>query len=62
MNKKIVPKPLTLQSLLNYSTKQFANLPSVSFVEGTPITYSELGIKINQLSDLLFSLGLKEGD
>jgi len=62
MNKKIVPKPLTLQSLLNYSTKNFANLPSVSFVEGTPITYSELGTKINQLSDLLFSLGLLPGD
>jgi len=62
MNKKIVPKPLTLQSLLNYSTKHFANLPSVSFVEGTPITYSELGIKINQISDLLCSLGLKTGD
>jgi len=46
MNKKIVPNPLTLQSLLNYSIKHFANLPSVSFVEGSPITYSELGVKI----------------
>ena len=62
MNVKIVPKPLTLQSLLNYSTSHFANLPSVSFVEGTPITYAELGIKIEKLSDLLFTLGLKKGD
>jgi len=62
MNKKIVPDPLTLQSILNYSTKHFANLPSVSFVEGTPITYAELGDKTNQVSALLFSLGLKKGD
>jgi len=62
MNKKIVPKPLTLQSLLNYSTLHFAKRPSVSFVEGTPITYSELGIQIKKLSELLFSLGFKRGD
>jgi len=62
MNKKIVPDPLTLQSILNYSTKHFANLPSVSFVEGTPITYAELGDKTDQVSALLFSLGLKRGD
>ena len=62
MNKKIVPNPLTLQSLLNYSTKNFAELPSVSFVGGTPITYSELGVQIVQVARLLFSLGLKKGD
>ena len=62
MNKKIVPKPLTLQSILHYSTRHFANLPSVSFVEGTPITYAELGTRVDQVSDLLFSLGLKRGD
>jgi len=62
MNKKIVPNPLTLQSLLNYSTKNFAQLPSVAFVGGTPITYSELGVKIAQVAGLLFSLGLKKGD
>jgi long-chain acyl-CoA synthetase len=37
-------------------------LPSVSFVEGTPITYAELGIKIDQVFQLLLSLGLKRGD
>jgi len=62
MNKKIVPNPLTLQSLLNYSTKHFASLPSVSFVGGTPITYSELGNEIDKVSELLCSLGLKSGD
>ena len=62
MNKKIVPNPLTLQSLLNYSTEHFADQPSVSFVEGTPITYSELRIQIDLVSDILFSLNLKKGD
>jgi len=62
MNKKIVPNPLTLQSLLNYSIKHFGKLPSVSFVEGSPISYSELGLKIDQVTELLYSLGLKKGD
>ena len=62
MNKKIVPNPLTLQSLLNYSTTHFAGLPSVSFVGGTPMTYSELGAQVVQVAGLLFSLGLKKGD
>ena len=62
MSKKIEPKPLTLQSLLNYSLKNFAERPSVSFVDGESITYKELGIKINEIAGLLFSLGLKKGD
>jgi long-chain acyl-CoA synthetase len=62
MIKKIVPNPLTLQSLLNYSTEHFANQPSVSFVDGTPITYSELKIQIDLVSEMLTSLGLKRGD
>ena len=62
MNKKIVPNPLTLQSVFDYSTTHFANLPSVSFVEGKPITYAELGNKTNRVSELLFSLGLSKGD
>ena len=62
MNKKIIPNPLTLQSVINYSVKHFAKLPSVSFVEGSPITYSELGVEIDRVTVLLFSLGLKKGD
>ena len=62
MSKKIEPKPLTLQSFLNYSVKNFAERPSVSFVDGEPITYKELGIEINEIAELLFSLGLKKGD
>jgi len=62
MSKKIEPKLLTLQSLIDYSVKQFAKLPSVSFVDGNPITYKELGKKIEEIASVLFSLGLKKGD
>lgn len=62
MNKKIELKPLTLQSLIEYSVLHFAKMPSVSFVNGNPITYAELGQKIEEIALKLFSLGLKEGD
>ncbi len=62
MSNKIEPKPLTLKSILDNSVKLFAKCPSVSFVEGTPITYDELAIKINELAAVLFSMGLKKGD
>ena len=62
MNKKIVPKPLTLQSLIDYSIRNFSSMPSVSFVYGKPITYAELGQKIENISNMLYSLGLSKGD
>jgi len=62
MNKKIEPKPLTLQSLIDYSVKNFPTELSVSFVDGKPITYKELGREIQELSKLLYSFGLRKGD
>lgn len=62
MSKKLEPTPLTLKSIIDYSVKKFAQMPSVSFVDGEPITYSELGKKMEEISILLFSLGLKKGD
>jgi long-chain acyl-CoA synthetase len=62
MSKKIEPKPLTLQSIIEYSIRNFANLPSVSFVNGSPITYAEFGAKMEEVSAILFSLGLQKGD
>ena len=62
MNRKIEPKPLTLKSIIDYSVKNFSTMPSVSFVEGTPITYSELGKKIEETASKLFALGLEKGD
>ena len=62
MHKKIVPTTLTLKSLIDYSVSQFADCTSVSFVDGKPITYKELGEKIDEFAALLFSSGLKKGD
>lgn len=62
MYKKIEPKPLTLKSLIDFSVKHFADYPSVSFVEGNPISYRQLGQKIDELASLLFSFGLQKGD
>jgi long-chain acyl-CoA synthetase len=62
MFKKIVPSPLTLKSIIDFSVKKFAKMPAVSFVEGKPISYAELGKKMEEISTLLFSLGLKKGD
>ena len=62
MYKKIDPTPLTLQSIINYSIENCSDRPCVSFVDGTPITYGELGIKIKEVARELFSLGLKSGD
>ena len=61
-NKKIEPNPYTLQAALDYSLKHFADLPCVSFVEGTPLTYADFGRKIHEISILLHSLGLQKGD
>lgn len=62
MYKKIEHKPLTLKSLIDYSVLHFADCPSVSFVEGTPITYRQLGQKIEEVAALLSSFGLQKGD
>ena len=62
MYKKIEHKPLTLKSLIDYSVLHFADCPSVSFVEGTPITYKQLGKKIEEVAALLSSFGLQKGD
>jgi len=62
MSKKLEPTHLTLKSIIDYSVKKFAQMPSVSFVDGEPITYEELGKKMEEISILLFSLGLKKGD
>lgn len=62
MYHKIEPSPLSLKSIIDYSVKNFAEYPSVSYVEGKPITYKELGNKIEELASLLFSYGLQKGD
>jgi long-chain acyl-CoA synthetase len=48
--------------LINYSIRNFGKMPSVSFVEGKPISYAEFGRKMEIISEMLFSLGLNKGD
>lgn len=60
--KKIEPNPLTLKTLIDRSVKEYADRPSVSFVNGEPLTYAELGRQIEEMSRRLFALGLKKGD
>jgi long-chain acyl-CoA synthetase len=62
MYKKITHNTLTLKYLIDYSVKTFADSPSVSFVDGSPISYEELGKQIDLLASKLFSYGLKKGD
>lgn len=62
MYNKIVPQPLTLKSLMDYSLANFADNNAVSFVDGNPMTYKELGVGIDAMAALLQSYGLKKGD
>jgi long-chain acyl-CoA synthetase len=62
MYTKIVPQPLTLKSLMDYSLANFAENKAVSFVEGSPMSYKELGASIDAMAALLQSFGLKKGD
>lgn len=62
MNKKIQPNPLTIKSIIDHSVKNFKDFPSVSFIDGKSFTYAELGRKIEEISNVLFSFGLKKGD
>lgn len=62
MSKKIIPQALTLKSLIDYSTETFAEKPAVSFVDGSPINYSQLGKGIDSVAELLYNSGLEKGD
>ncbi len=62
MHKKIEPSPLTLQSIINTSISNFYDKTCVSFVGGKPMTYGDLGQKMKEIGEMLFSLGLESGD
>lgn len=62
MYKKIVPETLTLKSLIDYSITHFSEQPSVSFVDGEPISYKKLGEQVYDMAATLYSLGLTRGD
>lgn len=62
MHKEIHLKSLTLKSLIENSISEFAENPSISFVEGKPVNYKTLGLEIEKVADMLYSLGLRKGD
>lgn len=62
MHKEIILPKLTLKELINNAVDSFSEYPSVSFVEGKPLTYSKLGSEIERIADLLATMGLQKGD
>ncbi|MDR3189160.1 MAG: AMP-binding protein [Prevotellaceae bacterium] len=54
--------PQTLQQLLQQSVKQYSDRCCLSFVDGDPLTYAELGEKVGEIQQLLSSYSIKSGD
>jgi long-chain acyl-CoA synthetase len=52
----------TLAAILNNSVKEFADLPALSFVSGTPMTYAQLGEDVARLRAALRHLNVRPGD
>ncbi len=52
----------TFPSLFNHSVKQFSECNALSFVNTTPLTYSEVEKKVKTVAMLLAFLGIKKGD
>ncbi len=55
-------KNYTLPSLFEATLNNFADCDAMTFVGEKPITYKELGIKINSLAYFLKELGIKKDD
>ncbi|MDD3078227.1 MAG: AMP-binding protein [Paludibacter sp.] len=62
MYRKIELRSLTLRELIDNSVSKFTSYPAVSFVNGNSLTYGELGKKVDEVSLLYYSIGLKPGD
>lgn len=52
----------TLKQLLQRSVSQYAERNALSFVDGSPITYTELNNTIDNVKNMLRGLGVKSGD
>lgn len=62
MHKEIHLQKQTLKCLIENAVKSFPENPSISFVEGQPINYAQLGQEIEKIADLLYAYGLQKGD
>lgn len=52
----------TFPAVLENSLKKFADRPALSFVSGKPLTYAEVGMKITEVKNQLYRLGVNPGD
>lgn len=55
-------KVKTLAALFNRSTRQFADKPAFSWVDGTPLTYGQVHEKVNEVISVLQKNGIGQGD
>ncbi|MDD4489634.1 MAG: AMP-binding protein [Paludibacter sp.] len=62
MHKEIHLQSQTLKCLIENSVNSYPQNQSISFVEGQPINYAQLGKEIERTADLLSAYGLKKGD
>ena len=62
MENMSTPEKQTLAALLKNSRKLYAEKPALSFTGQKPYTYKELYTLATELSQLLFSRGIKKGD
>lgn len=53
---------MTLRDVLLQSCSRFPDRPALSYVFGTPVTYSEMWHQVEFLQDMLRSLGVGNGD
>ncbi len=62
MHKEIFLESMTLQTLIEQATSRYGKHTALSFVEGNPMSYEQLGVEINKIADLLHSYGIRKGD
>ncbi len=55
-------KKLTLKNVIDRSVEQFPERPALSWVDGEPITYKQLGEKTREIMNLLQNQGIVAGD
>jgi long-chain acyl-CoA synthetase len=61
-NRTLVEQNRTLENLFSLSTRDFEDLPALTFVEKKPLTYKQVKATTLSISAFLFSKGLKKGD
>ncbi|MBU1248243.1 MAG: AMP-binding protein, partial [Proteobacteria bacterium] len=52
----------TMKAVFDHSTTAFADRPSLSFVNGDPLTFAEFGDKVRTLQALYRRMGLRRGE